>query len=121
MNFGPLLVQLLCYPSKSPLMVEILPSILSADFARLADEIAKVESAGISMLHRRRHGWALRAESDAGPSGGEVDSQGDEADARCPPDDHGSGPATRRSSSKQGPIRSRYIRKPARIWTGRFG
>lgn len=32
-------------------MVEILPSILSADFARLADEIAKVESAGISMLH----------------------------------------------------------------------
>jgi len=32
-------------------MVEILPSILSADFARLADEIAKVENAGISMLH----------------------------------------------------------------------
>src|SRR4028119_1453817 len=32
-------------------MVEILPSILAADFARLADEIAKVESAGISMLH----------------------------------------------------------------------
>jgi ribulose-phosphate 3-epimerase len=32
-------------------MVEILPSILSADFARLADEIAKVESAGIHMLH----------------------------------------------------------------------
>jgi ribulose-phosphate 3-epimerase len=32
-------------------MVEILPSILAADFARLADEIAKVEGAGISMLH----------------------------------------------------------------------
>jgi ribulose-phosphate 3-epimerase len=32
-------------------MVEILPSILSADFARLGDEIAKVERAGISMLH----------------------------------------------------------------------
>lgn len=32
-------------------MVEIVPSILSADFARLADEIAKVESAGIHMLH----------------------------------------------------------------------
>jgi ribulose-phosphate 3-epimerase len=32
-------------------MVEILPSILSADFARLADEIAKVESTGIRMLH----------------------------------------------------------------------
>jgi ribulose-phosphate 3-epimerase len=32
-------------------MVEILPSILAADFARLADEIAKVEPAGIRMLH----------------------------------------------------------------------
>ena len=32
-------------------MVEILPSILSADFARLADDIAKVERAGIRMLH----------------------------------------------------------------------
>jgi ribulose-phosphate 3-epimerase len=32
-------------------MVEIVPSILSADFAHLADEIAKVESAGIRMLH----------------------------------------------------------------------
>jgi ribulose-phosphate 3-epimerase len=32
-------------------MVEFLPSILSADFARLADEIAKVESTGIRMLH----------------------------------------------------------------------
>jgi ribulose-phosphate 3-epimerase len=32
-------------------MAEILPSILSADFARLGEEIAKVERAGISMLH----------------------------------------------------------------------
>ena len=32
-------------------MVEILPSILSADFARLGEDIAKVERAGISMLH----------------------------------------------------------------------
>jgi ribulose-phosphate 3-epimerase len=32
-------------------MAEILPSILAADFARLADEIAKVESAGVRMLH----------------------------------------------------------------------
>jgi ribulose-phosphate 3-epimerase len=32
-------------------MPEILPSILSADFARLGEEIAKVERAGISMLH----------------------------------------------------------------------
>ena len=32
-------------------MIEIIPSILSADFARLADEIARVERGGASMLH----------------------------------------------------------------------
>jgi ribulose-phosphate 3-epimerase len=32
-------------------MVEILPSILSADFARLGDDIARMEKAGVSMLH----------------------------------------------------------------------
>lgn len=32
-------------------MVQIVPSILSADFARLADEIGKVEQSGIRMLH----------------------------------------------------------------------
>jgi ribulose-phosphate 3-epimerase len=31
--------------------VEIAPSILSADFANLADEIAQVEQAGVNMLH----------------------------------------------------------------------
>jgi len=31
--------------------IEIVPSILSADFARLADEIAMVASAGVSMVH----------------------------------------------------------------------
>ena len=31
--------------------IEIVPSVLSADFARLADEIAVVTSAGVSMVH----------------------------------------------------------------------
>ncbi len=31
--------------------IEVVPSILSADFARLADEIAMVASAGVSMVH----------------------------------------------------------------------
>jgi ribulose-phosphate 3-epimerase len=31
--------------------IEVAPSILSADFARLADEIAQIESAGVSMVH----------------------------------------------------------------------
>ena len=34
-----------------PGTIEIVPSILSADFARLADEIALVESAGVQMVH----------------------------------------------------------------------
>jgi len=32
-------------------MVEILPSILAADFARLADEVAKVEAGGARIIH----------------------------------------------------------------------
>jgi ribulose-phosphate 3-epimerase len=32
-------------------MIEIVPSILSADFARLAEEIGRVEQAGVRMLH----------------------------------------------------------------------
>ena len=32
-------------------MIEIVPSILSADFARLAEEIARVEQGGAAMLH----------------------------------------------------------------------
>jgi ribulose-phosphate 3-epimerase len=32
-------------------MVQIVPSILSADFARLAEDIGKVERGGVSMLH----------------------------------------------------------------------
>lgn len=34
-----------------PGTIEIAPSILSADFARLADEIALVEKAGVKMIH----------------------------------------------------------------------
>ena len=37
--------------SDYPQMVEIVPSILSADFARLAEEIARVERGGATMLH----------------------------------------------------------------------
>jgi ribulose-phosphate 3-epimerase len=32
-------------------VVQIAPSILAADFARLADEVARVKSAGASLLH----------------------------------------------------------------------
>ena len=31
--------------------IEVVPSILNSDFARLADEIAEIESAGVNMVH----------------------------------------------------------------------
>ena len=34
-----------------PGTIEIAPSILSADFAKLADEIAVIESAGVKIVH----------------------------------------------------------------------
>ena len=34
-----------------PGTIEVVPSILSADFAKLADEIAVIESAGVQMVH----------------------------------------------------------------------
>jgi len=34
-----------------PGTIEVVPSILSADFAKLADEIAEIESAGVNMVH----------------------------------------------------------------------
>jgi ribulose-phosphate 3-epimerase len=39
------------YQLPKPGTIEIAPSILSADFARLADEIAEIESADVNMVH----------------------------------------------------------------------
>ncbi len=39
------------YQLPKPGTIEVVPSILSADFARLADEIAEIESAGVNMVH----------------------------------------------------------------------
>ncbi len=39
------------YQLPKPGTIEVVPSILSADFAKLADEIAEIESAGVNMVH----------------------------------------------------------------------
>ena len=52
-----------------PMSVRIAPSILSADFARLADEVARVEAGGADLAPRRRDGRPLRAEHHDRPAG----------------------------------------------------
>ena len=37
--------------------LRIAPSILSADFSRLAEHVAEVEAAGADLLHPRGRGW----------------------------------------------------------------
>ncbi len=39
------------YQLPKPGTIEVVPSILSADFAKLADEIAEIESAGVNIVH----------------------------------------------------------------------
>jgi ribulose-phosphate 3-epimerase len=39
------------YRLPKPGTIQVVPSILSADFARLADEISQVEAAGLTMVH----------------------------------------------------------------------
>ena len=48
---------------------EIAPSILSADFARLGDEVRAVIEAGADLHPFRRDGQSLRSESDHRPAG----------------------------------------------------
>ena len=71
--------------------VQIAPSILSADFARLADEVAAV-GAGRRLGARRRDGQPLRAQPDPRAAGRRGAAQDQPAAARLPPDDRGPGP-----------------------------
>ncbi len=73
-------------------MTEILPSILSADFACLGEQVAALEQAGCRISARRRHGWPLRSQSHHRAAGGGVAAQGHAPDAGRPPDDYRSRP-----------------------------
>ena len=71
--------------------VRIAPSILSANFATLAEEIRVVEEAGGALHPRGRDGRALRAKYHDRAAGRLLDSQGDEPAAGCSLDDYGAG------------------------------
>ena len=60
-------------------MVELAPSILSADFARLADEVAAAERGGGTAIHVDVMDGHFVPNITLGPAGGEEPAQGDQA------------------------------------------
>jgi pentose-5-phosphate-3-epimerase len=68
-------------------MVELLPSILSADFAHLADQVAAAERGGGTAIHVDIMDGHFVPNITIGPAGGEEFAQSDQRAAGLPPDD----------------------------------
>ena len=68
-------------------MVQIVPSILSADFSRLGDDIARVEQAGVSMLHIDIMDGHFVPNFTFGPAGGRIHPETFQVAVRSPPHD----------------------------------
>ena len=102
-------------------MIEIVPSILSADFARLADEIARVERGGASMLHLDVMDGHFVPNLTIGPPVVESIRKA----TRLHLDVHLMIENPERYVAcvrrRPAPIRSRCTTKPAAIWTARSG
>jgi len=99
----------------------ISPSILLADFARLGEEVNAVSGRGRRLVHFRRDGQSLRAESHDGPLVCEALAQGrrDSADRRASHGLAGGCDGRRFREGGSGPT-SAFIRKPRCTSTARF-
>ena len=75
----------------SELPIRIAPSILSADFGRLADEVRAVEAAGADWIHVDVMDGHFVPNLTIGPRGGRGAARGDAPAPRRAPDDRGAG------------------------------